>query len=81
MCLLAVPPDRSYEDLFKDEIARRGLGGGSVTSSREDAGAGPQGGKERLQALGRQWACTRSVLQVLVGGWVDAGGGSALDKH
>ncbi|KAI8473020.1 MAG: hypothetical protein J3K34DRAFT_412581 [Monoraphidium minutum] len=29
--------DRSYEDLFKDEIARRGLSGGSVTSSREEA--------------------------------------------
>jgi hypothetical protein len=28
--------DRSYEDLFKEEIARRGLSGGSVTSSRED---------------------------------------------
>jgi hypothetical protein len=35
----STPPDRSYEDLFKEEIARRGLNGGSVTSSREEAGA------------------------------------------
>ncbi|GBF94149.1 ribosomal RNA large subunit methyltransferase H [Raphidocelis subcapitata] len=30
------PSERSYEDLFKEEIARRGLNGGAVTSSRED---------------------------------------------
>jgi len=46
-----ITTDRSYEDLFKEEIARRGLSGGSVTSSRDETGA-LYGGRGRSCGVG-----------------------------